>query len=177
MLETTAFWPKAKESVIFSTQTPEEELQPRTHIDTHTHTHAFGCIIYHVPGTPSILVNTVTSLNKLALWDAVAFLYNYISFVVCIIYASWRSIFSFIAHACMDNVSCVQRYMKTTEGHGAVCCRCPVPVGSNLLVFLQAPTAVAMPTSPLPPKMKRPLLGKSPLSLASLLLDPSSPVP
>lgn len=28
-----------------------------------------------------------------------------------------------------------------------------------------------------PQKMKRPLLGKSPLSLASLLLDPSSPVP
>lgn len=111
MLKTTAFWPKAKESVIFSTQKPEEELQPRTHIDTHTH--AFGCIIYHVPGTPSILVNTVTSLNKLALWDAVGFLYNYISFVVCIIYASWRSIFSFIAHACMDNRMVKKRVDRT----------------------------------------------------------------
>lgn len=91
MLKTTAFWPKAKESVIFSTQKPEEELQPRTHIDTHTH--AFGCIIYHVPGTPSILVNTVTSLNKLALWDAVGFLYNYIYLLLCVLYTPVGDLF------------------------------------------------------------------------------------
>lgn len=35
-----------------------------------------------------------------------------------------------------------------------VSCQCPVPVGSNLLVFLQAPAAVATPTPPLPPKWR-----------------------
>lgn len=75
------------------------------------------------------------------------------------------------------------KQQKGTKAGNTISCQIqfgvPVPwsCGEQFACFPPGSSSSGNTDTSSTPKMKRPLLGKSPLSLASPLLDPSSPVP